>query len=398
MLGVAIRIAKRIGIHSEASNTKCTPFEAETRRRLWWSLVIFDNRMCEMYDYQNSTLSPAWDCSTLLNVNDFELRPDMKVSPQNHEKPSEAIFAVVRSEMSDYIRYTGFHLDFVNPYLKDMVAHNRPSSSSAVDDLSILERRLEDKYLVFCNPEIPLQFVTIWMTRGQLAKARLLEFYSKHSKSAVQQTDDQRNTTISYALRMLECDTMLFKSPLIAGFRWLVEFYFPFPAYLHVLQDQKKRPDGGLAERAWNIMSENYEARISIMDRDDALRVSPILSIFCRLVLKAWEAREAFYGERAETLRPPLIVTDTQRRLKPKAPDPTQKNDKEQLNRMPDVLGDDSSITMTTNHEPLYKGGMNQSAGSTFWTDPILSGGPGTMDLDLDDFDWTAIDWNSIPL
>lgn len=73
MLGVAIRIAQRMGIHNEASNATCAALEAEMRRRLWWSLVIFDNRICEMFDYRKATLAPTWDCHVPLNLSDFEV-------------------------------------------------------------------------------------------------------------------------------------------------------------------------------------------------------------------------------------------------------------------------------------------------------------------------------------
>ncbi|KAJ5509759.1 hypothetical protein N7527_011902 [Penicillium freii] len=42
--------------------------EAEMRRRLWWSLIIFDNRIGEMSDYQTSSLAPTWDCHNDLLV------------------------------------------------------------------------------------------------------------------------------------------------------------------------------------------------------------------------------------------------------------------------------------------------------------------------------------------
>jgi hypothetical protein len=50
MLAAAIRIAQRMGLHNESTYTRYTAVEAEMRRRLWWSLVIFDHRMCEMSD------------------------------------------------------------------------------------------------------------------------------------------------------------------------------------------------------------------------------------------------------------------------------------------------------------------------------------------------------------
>ncbi|KAK9386689.1 hypothetical protein V1515DRAFT_603556 [Lipomyces mesembrius] len=62
MLGVVMRIAHRMGIHSESACVKRTAFEAEMRRRLWWSLKLFDTRIGEMADYNTVALAPAWEC------------------------------------------------------------------------------------------------------------------------------------------------------------------------------------------------------------------------------------------------------------------------------------------------------------------------------------------------
>jgi Fungal specific transcription factor domain len=100
MLDAAIRIAQRMGIHKESTYAKCTALEAEMRRRLWWLLIIFDHRIAEMSDQTITMLTPTWNCRTTLNVNDFDLRLEMKTPPEVHEKPTEALFAVVRSELN----------------------------------------------------------------------------------------------------------------------------------------------------------------------------------------------------------------------------------------------------------------------------------------------------------
>ncbi len=45
------------------------------------------------------------------------------------------------------------------------------------------------------------------------------------------------------------------------GYLWLIQFRFPFIAYVQLLQSLKKRPMEGYAEKAWEIMSDNYAAR-----------------------------------------------------------------------------------------------------------------------------------------
>lgn len=229
MLAIARRIAQRMGIYSESTYTACTALEAEMRRGMWWSLVNFDHRIGELSNYKTTTLLPTWDCSTPLNVNDFEIRSGMKKSPAIHGNPTEALFAVVRSELADFIRHSAFHLNFVNPSL-NTIAQPKDAPHDSVregGELIAIGKVIEDKYLTFCDAEDPLHYMTIWTTRGSLARHRLLDHYSRHSTSSEQPTNAQRSAAISYALSMLECDTKLRTSPLTKGYLWLADFYFP---------------------------------------------------------------------------------------------------------------------------------------------------------------------------
>ena len=140
MLGTAFRIAQRLGIPSESANVKHTVLEAEMRRRLWWSMVLFDARISEVSDHKATTLVPTWDCQIPLNVNDFDLHPDMKIRPANQEEPTEALFLVVRSELTNFVRHSSSHLDFINPILK-VVATASPSRPCANEADGLQELR-----------------------------------------------------------------------------------------------------------------------------------------------------------------------------------------------------------------------------------------------------------------
>ncbi|EAW10039.1 transcription factor domain protein [Aspergillus clavatus NRRL 1] len=284
MLGSAIRIAQRMGLDNKAMYAQCSALEGEMRRRLWWSIVIFDNRICEMSHHKTTMLIPTWDCLLPLNVNDFDIQPGMKDLPPSHDKPTEAVFAAVRSEMAQFIRYSAFHLDFTSPSLKRLT---QSSTGADIHQLERFENDLEDKYLAFCNPDNPLHFMTLWTARGQLTKNRLMEHYSRYA--SVQQTDAQRNSALGFALQILECDTKIMTSPLTQRYLWLAQFHLPFPAYLHILTDLKKRPITSLAEKVWTIMSDNYEARFA----NKLSNPDPFFDFLCTLALQAWEACEA---------------------------------------------------------------------------------------------------------
>jgi len=283
-----------MGLHSETVNAKYTALEAEMRRRLWWSLVHLDNRVSEMSDFRCSVLAPTWDCKTPANIGDFDLRPEMKHTPPNQGNITEAIFSVVRSEIADFTRYSSFWLDFTNPLLKSLARPFPKLDSSDEDELGYVEKTIQDRYLKSCNPENPLHFMTIWMARGYIAKNRLLAHYARHARASAKQSDAQRDTALGYALTLFECDTLLLTSPLTKSFLWftMTILQFPFQAYIHVVQDLRRRPAGRLAEKGWKVMSDNYSARFT----NWLGNVNPLASIISKVVLQAWEARKSALG------------------------------------------------------------------------------------------------------
>lgn len=389
MLGVAIRIAQRMGIHSESALAKCAPIEAEMRRRLWWSLVLFDSRMGEMADFKTTTLTPTWDCRVPLNVNDSDFRLDMKEPPQVQGKSTEALFAAVRSELGDFTRNSAFHLGFTSPALKPMARNGAIAEGS---ELASLEKMVENKYLQFCDPENPLHFMTIWTTRSYLAKCRLMEHYFRNSTSSAYQAEAQYDDTISYALTMLECDTKLMTSPHTEGFRWMIYSYFPFPAFIRIAQILKRQPVGGQAEQAWEMLSENYNARFGLAQID----ITPFFKILSKIVLHAWAAREAALKESQELLVAPSIVVSVKQNLARMAP-----------NEGPGIGQSIDAMDMGTGDFPMPVP-MGFDDPSPFYSmgwqgDGVIGSGlsvdmPGAapVDADISQLDWSAMDWNLV--
>ena len=316
------------------------------RRRLWWSLVLFDTRIGELAFSNNSTLTPTWDCKIPLNVNDSDLRPEMKEPPQVQVRSTGALFAVVRSEVGDFVRHTMYHLDYLSAAFQRVAPRNIPDGSELVN----LEKMIENKYLKACDLENPLHFMTFWTTRAYLARCRLVELHSKSSTLSMYrlESESQRDAVISYALGMLEGDTKVMTSPLTKGFLWYAHSYFPFWAYIQIAQILKRQPVNSRAEEAWEAMSDNYEARFSSLHKGAVPFHGAFFKIFSNMVLHAWEARETWeIGDRAskrlrESLMAPRIVISIRYKMarlaQTDAPDPIPRQSKGPTNMDVDGL------------------------------------------------------------
>ncbi|AEO69707.1 uncharacterized protein THITE_2053454 [Thermothielavioides terrestris NRRL 8126] len=402
MSAVAIRIAQRLGYHSEASNAKCNALDAEMRRRLWWSLVIFDNRVCEIFHYKTATLSPTWDCRPPLNLNDFELRAETKSLPQVSERPTEAFFVVLRSELSDFVRHSAFHLDFIDPLLTSfaqtkMATRGSGSSPPTPRDLAELQRNVEER-LRLCDPQNPLQFMTIWTARGYLARCFLLEHCWKHlTSSPSQQADGHSAAAVGYALSVVQCDTRLMTSPLTKGFLWYHESFFPFLGYTYLLQRLRKRPADEQADLAWEVMSDNYEARnmtakFSYME--------PIFVVFARLVMMAWEARQSMLRQHGRPAEPPRIVAYVKHKIQGSTDMTLISGATSALNlaepstSMPVGIGANTAAATAAAAGPSFAapvppcGYPDAPVGQAAMISP--------MAMDMDPF-WPAMDWGLVP-
>ena len=389
MLGIAIRIAQRMGIHSEPALSKCTPLEAEMRRRLWWALVLFDTRVSEIASFRTVTLDPTWDCKVPLNVNDSDLRPEMKEPPPIQARPSEAVLAVVRSELSDFIRHTTCHLDFTNPALKPIARHLRTDPSLEGDELVMLEKVIEDQHLKLCDQDNPIHFMTIWTARAYLAKCRLMEHHSRYLGSDVSRTDAQRDAATSHALRFLECDTKIMVSPLTKGFRWLHEFHFPFPAYIQIVQDLRRRPMSDRAHEAWETLSDNHDAWFTHHKDCGAF-----FQIFAKIILDAWKSYEIAFTQSGSALTPPRIVSSIRHALVQ-----TMRRAQNPNTGQPNFsmgTGDDESpmpmpIDFACQSVPCGMGKYDDFAmmGPEMYS---LIPGQSPSDDFMDHFDWTALD------
>jgi Fungal specific transcription factor domain len=311
MLGVAVRIARRMGIHNESSLSKCTPLEAEMRRRLWWSIVLFDARISELAAAKTLTLDPTWDCKTPLNVSDSDLRPEMTDLATTGERPTEAIYAVVHSELGDFIRHSDFYLEFTEPALKPLATQSWTSTGVEDDIVAKLNDKIENQYLKACDQKNPIHFMTIWTARMYVARYRFLQNLYRISKSPVPPTAAERDAAAANAIRMLECDSKVMTCPLTKGFLWMQHFRFPFPAYFQLCQYLRRQSTvSENTHQAWEVMSDNHEAWFGPIEGN-----SPFFSIFAKVVMQAWDAHESAVIGAGGIPIPPRLVNSVRHTL-----------------------------------------------------------------------------------
>ncbi|KAF2707810.1 putative C6 transcription factor [Pleomassaria siparia CBS 279.74] len=385
MLGLAIRLAQRMKIDTEAACVASGVLEGEMRRRLWWALVLLDARVSQIADYKSQTLTPTWDCRVPSNVNDADLRLEMKNPPAIHGQPTEAITCVVRSELGDFIRNCTWHLNHTAPNLK-VIARKLSSIPQGLNmesgEVLGLENMIEDKYLQRCDPDNPLHFMIIWETRQFIAKCHLMQIYSALASTSPTTAVSNLDAVVPYAIHMLECDTRIMTSPLTKRYRWTANYNFPAPGYMHLAECLGRRPLSEHADQAWEVMSDNCEARFahSFLDR------GPFFEMLTRLVFHAWTAREAVAAQSGEAVEPPRIVTKLKNVM----------HQKDQVVGPPSTeLLAEGLIAGTSDIPPRMAMGLGERNGfvAPEIGDPYDFPVHTSLRADMNFLDWAAMDW-----
>ncbi|KAM0313199.1 hypothetical protein ACHAO8_005696 [Botrytis cinerea] len=395
LLAIAVRIAQRMDCHNEFALSKLNPLEAEMRRRLWWSLVLYDTRIGEIADSKHVILTPTWSCNIPLNASDSDFHAEMKDPPQSQQKPTEAIFAVLRGELGNFIRNTTFHLDFNNPTLKSAAKNHQHDFTTEGSELTDLEKMVEEKYLRFCDPKNPLHFTTIWTTRMSLAKWHLVEHWHFSGKNHSSKVGLVRDATIAHALNMLECDTKLMTSPLAKGFMWMSNMHFPFPAYFQIVQNFKRRPLCQQAEKAWETMTQNYEARFNSLLYDEI--PGPFFLIFAKIILQAWEVREVAFRSMGEEIAEPGIVSSIRQRMAGMT-QMGEEGEGQVGKKGVEVDGHDFSRVAPISFYGLGEELGYPASGTSGAGAYIDTPGMGLIDADISTLDWSAMDWGAVDM
>lgn len=130
MTGLLIRLAQALGVHRDGATFDISPFEIELRRRLWWQIVILDVRASEDHGCDPTIVEQSYDTKFPLNINDADIAPSTKTTPEEHEGATEMTFDLIRYSFSTTVRrlsYSppgpGVRLPCIFPYLLDHSHH-----------------------------------------------------------------------------------------------------------------------------------------------------------------------------------------------------------------------------------------------------------------------------------
>ncbi|KAJ5730743.1 fungal-specific transcription factor domain-containing protein [Penicillium malachiteum] len=313
LIGIAIRVATRIGLHRDGAQFGLSPFETEQRRRLWWQLALLDKRIAEMTGSAITALSSSRaDCRLPLNVNDTDLYKHTKEPPISSSCVTEMLFCLTRIELLVAVAPSGArpepsivrnmhnsNSDTSVPPSTSAERSKKPSSFHALEDYCAY---IETKYLKHCDTKIPIQHFTLMMGRVSLYKLRVVDFICRRIPAS-EIPDKEREALFLIAVQMIECDDEIYTIESLRGFLWYTHYQAPMPGFIFLISELRHRTTGSLCERAWKAICSNHHNRGMIRKV-----TSPMHAAFGQAMLKAWNAREQAELKHGKTVEPPELI------------------------------------------------------------------------------------------
>ncbi|KAM0513293.1 hypothetical protein ACHAPE_007945 [Trichoderma viride] len=285
--GLAVRMAHSIGLHRDGSKLGISPFESEVRRRLWWHFLARDGRAAEDHGISSWSTVPGYDTKMPLNIDDNELRPDMRELPPSHSGWTKMSLPLTCMEVAQTLQaMANLSMTPSGPTPKEVIRSNL---------LTQLRSRVE-QYIKPCNPVIPIQRMAM---KTALAMVHKIDFVTRQQLANLE-NPDKRNTfateaNLLSALRCLEIHLELWGDELLRPYRWCMHGHPQYHMLLYVLWHLCVSPSGPSVERAWVIVAKQFEleeVRMSMAVSSPALKAI----ILRRMRKKAEMIRQSLFN------------------------------------------------------------------------------------------------------
>ncbi|KAF2689759.1 hypothetical protein K458DRAFT_414016 [Lentithecium fluviatile CBS 122367] len=263
MVGLLIRLAMKLGLHRDPADLGLIPFLCEMRRRLWWQIYALDIRTAEESDMNPFICEHSFNTKFPANVNDADLDADMTHHVSGAQGRTEMLFSLVRFHVSFAARMIVF--------APDLTADSTQASLSWAERNNMLDElvaKIQDKYLQFCDPQIPICFLTERATRMILTKVKLTMNHPARNNSRAC-LEIMRDLALR-SIEILEGAHMLRTHDKLSGWVWLFEKYVDWDAVAFLLHLTIAAPSAVPLERASaaiGVFFSDWGGRVADMQR-----------------------------------------------------------------------------------------------------------------------------------
>lgn len=211
-------MGQALGLHRDGTNFEnLTPYEIETRRRVWWALCLLDGRASEDQGSDNMITHGSFDTKFPLNINDSDIEPGTTKMPTERDGITDMTIPLIWIEIDSITR--------------KMMAQSAKELAPSIEEqgrlLDEIYPHLDQRYLQYSvEPNNIVYWVAITVTRIVLAKMTLLVYLPVLFASPSEHfTAKIRNKLLVAAIELAEYNHALNSEQKCRSWHWACQTY-----------------------------------------------------------------------------------------------------------------------------------------------------------------------------
>ncbi|KAL9079982.1 MAG: hypothetical protein Q9157_001179 [Trypethelium eluteriae] len=283
--GVAIRLARKMGLHRDGTSLGLSPFETEMRRRLWWHLVHVDFRTADLLGTRASLDLSCGDTKMPLNVDDEDFNPDMVDLPSERNGITPISLCLIRCDIIETLR----KFSTTHPGNVCWEVLYSPDTTLAKKDavISQIEDHWENKYLRYCDPSNPLHTFGSIMIRSSVCKMKLFAHNPRQfANSPVKVPQSERDMVFANATKLLEYTALMQSDGQgLQKFTWQIGTSYLWNSILYVLIEARHRKSGSEVDKLWQLIGKVFSYYPQIFEESTAA----VYAALGKWTLEVWD-------------------------------------------------------------------------------------------------------------
>lgn len=229
LLGVASRIAERMGLHRDGDDLGVEVLRSEERRRMWWQLQDMEIHIAQLTGNIALTIYADWNTKLPRNLEDHDLRYDIGTLP-----PERCGLTTMSHSLW---RYQILHLQRSTQYAdgtrKDLWWLLSPHVPLVEKDAMIdkTEKVLGETFLQYCEPLNPTHVhIQIGVRSFVLAARRVARQPALVNARMSEMSSSERDEYLGLSMKCLEYYLLSEKTEGLKGFQWHSDNFLQWPS------------------------------------------------------------------------------------------------------------------------------------------------------------------------
>ncbi len=229
LLGIASRIAERMGLHRDGDDLGLPVLRSEERRRMWWQLQHMEISTAKLVGSITMTIYADWDTKLPKNLEDHDLRPDIQALPPVRRGLTTMSHCLWQYQIL-YMQRTIRQPDGSRKDLSWMLSPRVPlvDKGAMIDHT---EKTLGEQFLQHCDPLNPLHVHIQIGVRSFILAARIVMRQPALINAKISEMSPrEREDLLGICTKSLEYSVLVEKTETLRGFRWHNDIYFQWAA------------------------------------------------------------------------------------------------------------------------------------------------------------------------